>query len=470
MRNNLSRLAGSITLLFAFSMSGLGASDSSIGPEIAQAHPACQITVQSEIAKHRLPPKETHSLHWTWRRLICHSVSLSLPTSTVESRMDRLPTEESTHRERPKVSDSDRDEARVQLYLNAAAEAFSAHGIHPQWDLPVAKAWLSAYSQGIDWGPALEPVNEGKQGPGWQRQVYEFGTGTYASSKVVWQGASKGTKEPWLYNIHRWQPVSRLASSVGSALRRGQTQGIDQDLSPRLFAKVQSTCLQNILGTSRRPTSFTYVIRWWNSNHASVRETFAGPRWNITDGLGLTHTGRWLINSVNRNHRQAVSCAPWTPPVNAFPGTFSVGDSVMVDAQPVLQQMGITVDAAVSRQFDTGVAILKQMIDNGTLPPRVVIGLGTNGPMTQDDFDSALALLSNEKRVVVLTVREPRWWEGQVNQVIWRGTKRFKNARVADWYSASAGHPEYFAGDGIHLDAAGALAYSHVVANALAGP
>jgi hypothetical protein len=142
----------------------------------------------------------------------------------------------------------------------------------------------------------------------------------------------------------------------------------------------------------------------------------------------------------------------------------------MVDAQPYLQQMGITVDAAVSRQFDTGIAILSQLKANGNLPPRVVIGLGTNGPMTQSDFDSALVMLSGEKRVVVLTVREPRWWQSQVNAVIRAGARRYRNVRIADWYAASAGHPEYFAGDGIHLGTAGALAYSQVVADALGAP
>jgi hypothetical protein len=142
----------------------------------------------------------------------------------------------------------------------------------------------------------------------------------------------------------------------------------------------------------------------------------------------------------------------------------------MVDAQPYLQTMGITVDAAVSRQFDTGVAILQQMLASGQLPPRVVVGLGTNGPMTQADFDGMLRMLRFEKRVVVLTVREPRWWEAQVNAVVRSGVKQYANARVADWYTASAGHPEYFAGDGIHLGPTGALAYAHVVASALRAP
>jgi len=142
----------------------------------------------------------------------------------------------------------------------------------------------------------------------------------------------------------------------------------------------------------------------------------------------------------------------------------------MVDGQPYLEQMGITVDAAVSRQFDTGVQILRDKEAAGTLPARVVVGLGTNGPMTQSDFDAMMKMLSGKARVVVLTVKEPRWWQNQVNAVIRAGVRKTKNGRIADWFAVSNGHPEWFAGDGIHPNSEGSLAYAHVIANALGGP
>ncbi|HEV3312269.1 MAG TPA: hypothetical protein VG815_17290 [Chloroflexota bacterium] len=360
---------------------------------------------------------------------------------------------------------------RVQERRAVAAKTFSAHGIHPQWDLPVPKSWLQEYYAGRNWGAALEPVNGGPGAKTWEQQAFAGATGTYSSGRVAWRPAPKnGPKQPWLYQTKRWRPIGQTAGAFSRALEHQLTATAAQYLDSRLQQKTTASCLQKVVGLSNRPVAFTYTIRLWTGTAANVRVAYTTSSGTISNAYSMVHQPTWLINSIVRGNSGQITCPPWTPPSNAFPGTYSVGDSVMVDAQSYLQQMGITVDAAVSRQFDTGVAILQQLKNEGRLPPRVVIGLGTNGPMTQSDFDSALSMLSGEKRVVVLTVREPRWWQNDVNTVVRTGVKQFKNARVADWYTASSGHPEYFAGDGIHLGPAGALAYAHVVANALGGP
>ncbi|MNI97568.1 O-acetyltransferase OatA [compost metagenome] len=41
----------------------------------------------------------------------------------------------------------------------------------------------------------------------------------------------------------------------------------------------------------------------------------------------------------------------------------------------------------------------------------------------------------------------------------------YDNATVIDWHSASAGHDEYFAKDGVHLNIAGSKAYAKLVAS-----
>jgi hypothetical protein len=358
----------------------------------------------------------------------------------------------------------------VQDLRQTAAKVFSAHGIQPQWDLAVPKSWLAAYERGQNWGAALDPVTEGYGPAIWQRQVFQFGIGTYSGSTVTWQKQPAGVNQPWLHHAAEWRPVGQAVGRLSRAAIHHETQVAERYLSTTLQATVASGCLQQVLGLTDWPRAFVYAMRLWNARVASVTVRYSVATGTQTDRLSLEHRGRWRISAVNDRGRAPVTCPPWTPPANAFPGTFAVGDSVMVDAQPYLQQMGITVDAAVSRQFDTGVSILAQEKRDHTLPPRVIIGLGTNGPMTQADFNAALAMLRGEKRVVVLTVREPRWWQGQVNSEVRRGAATFKNARIADWYATSAGHPEYFAGDGIHLTTAGALAYAHIVANALSDP
>jgi hypothetical protein len=96
-----------------------------------------------------------------------------------------------------------------------------------------------------------------------------------------------------------------------------------------------------------------------------------------------------------------------------------------------------------------------------------VIGLGTNGPITQAEFNAMMQVLRGVNRVVFVTVKEPLYWEAQVNAVIRAGVKRWPNARIADWYAYAAAHPAVVCCDGMHVGPAGARAYARIVAAAL---
>jgi lysophospholipase L1-like esterase len=68
-------------------------------------------------------------------------------------------------------------------------------------------------------------------------------------------------------------------------------------------------------------------------------------------------------------------------------------------------------------------------------------------------------------RVVLVNVQlnGSRDWESSVNGELASAAGRWGNVHLADWYGASAGHPDYFR-DGIHLTAAGAEAYAAAIA------
>ena len=102
-------------------------------------------------------------------------------------------------------------------------------------------------------------------------------------------------------------------------------------------------------------------------------------------------------------------------------------------------------------------------------PSTVVIHLGTNGTVAAADMDGMLSSLQGVDRVVLVTVQHNgnRSWEGQANGEITAAAARWPNARVADWKGYSDGHPEWFAGDGIHLSSGGAQAYADVIAGAI---
>lgn len=150
----------------------------------------------------------------------------------------------------------------------------------------------------------------------------------------------------------------------------------------------------------------------------------------------------------------------------------AVGDSVLLAARDALVQAAggrMYVDAAVGRQVGEGLDVLQHYRDTGVFPQlsALVIHLGTNGVMTDDDFNRLATIVDGVPRVVVLNVRVPKSWEGQSNAAINGGTTRFPAMRLADWYGASA-EPGAVGHDGVHPSRSGARIYSDIVVRALA--
>ena len=87
----------------------------------------------------------------------------------------------------------------------------------------------------------------------------------------------------------------------------------------------------------------------------------------------------------------------------------AVGDSVMLDAAPDLAAdiPGIDIEAVVSRQWDTGIALLAELKAEDRLGAVVVVDLGTNGPITVAEFQQMMAVLARASRVVFVTVHLP---------------------------------------------------------------
>jgi hypothetical protein len=144
-------------------------------------------------------------------------------------------------------------------------------------------------------------------------------------------------------------------------------------------------------------------------------------------------------------------------------GVFALGDSVMLGAAPQLRARGISVDAVESRQWETGVAILARMAAARALPPTVVVHLGTNGAISGAQFDEMMRVLAGH-RVIFLTVKEPRSWEGEVNLTLLAGSTRWRGVTLLDWHGVSTPHDDWFWSDRIHLRPQGAQAYAALVA------
>lgn len=145
----------------------------------------------------------------------------------------------------------------------------------------------------------------------------------------------------------------------------------------------------------------------------------------------------------------------------------AIGDSVMLgSAGPLRKQVELSViDAEVGMQVSYAVDILRSRRAAGQLGQTVVVHLGNNGAFTRGQFEEMMRVLDDVNRVVVVNVRVPRSWETPNNRVISSGVERHPNAELVDWYAASAGQPNLFVSDGVHLQPPGQRLYAATISD-----
>ena len=148
------------------------------------------------------------------------------------------------------------------------------------------------------------------------------------------------------------------------------------------------------------------------------------------------------------------------------------GDSVVLGARESLKAvMGeISIDAAVSRQPEEIAERIRTRRDEKRLGPDVVIHMGTNGIVQEEDLKPILEELRDRNRVVVVNVRVPRVWMKPTNKMIESLVTQYPNVRLADWNAVSNGKKAYFAPDGVHLTKKGAKVFGTLVNETLRGP
>lgn len=142
-----------------------------------------------------------------------------------------------------------------------------------------------------------------------------------------------------------------------------------------------------------------------------------------------------------------------------------IGDSVSLRTIPNFEQTFPHghIDAAKNRQFTTGVDLASQYIAGNQAGKIVVIALGTNGLVTDENIDQMMGLLGDKRVVVFITTRSPQPWVGPTNEAIARAADRYPNVRIIDWYGFSEGRNDLFDGDGTHLSSDGAAQFIQLV-------
>ena len=168
----------------------------------------------------------------------------------------------------------------------------------------------------------------------------------------------------------------------------------------------------------------------------------------------------------------ASSTSTTAPPAPPGAGVTAIGDSVLVDAAPYLQQMlpGIVIDAQVGQQLYQLQGEVAQLKSAGDIGNKLILELGTNGYYSVTQLEDLLKALGPMERIVLVNTRETRPWEQAVNQTIAAVAHSYPNTTMVDWYDDSASDPQYFYPDGVHLDPAGAQYYASLLVQALDAP
>jgi peptidoglycan/LPS O-acetylase OafA/YrhL len=174
--------------------------------------------------------------------------------------------------------------------------------------------------------------------------------------------------------------------------------------------------------------------------------------------------------------RRAAASAPAPMPAARVvpaetPLVTAIGDSVMMGAAARLAGSipNIDLDSQVGRQSAAAIALLRERQSTGQLGQIVLVHIGNNGTLTHKQFDEIMSILGSERRVIFLNLQVARSWQDGNNAVLAAGVQRYANARLIDWHSITAGHPELFAADQIHLSGAGAELYTRLVIEAVLG-
>ena len=163
------------------------------------------------------------------------------------------------------------------------------------------------------------------------------------------------------------------------------------------------------------------------------------------------------------------SSSPATPPALSGASVTAIGDSVMVDAKPYLQQdlPGIVVSAHVGRQLIQTPPVIARLKAEHKLGQVVILELGNNGPYTKAQLMSLLRSLGPTRHVIMINTRVPMPWQDVVNSLMAQVARTDPQVTLVNWYKASANENGWFYPDGVHLNPTGAQVYANLLVQAV---
>jgi peptidoglycan/LPS O-acetylase OafA/YrhL len=150
----------------------------------------------------------------------------------------------------------------------------------------------------------------------------------------------------------------------------------------------------------------------------------------------------------------------------------AIGDSVMKGAAVEMQQaMGnIEVDAVVGRQAAAALTNIRERHDAGTIGNVLILHIGNNGFITQKQMDDIMQTIADVPHVIFINVHVPLRWGEPNNAMLAAAVAKAPNATLIDWNAYTQGHPDWFAGDGVHLQPMTRAIYTQLIINQIKAP
>ena len=211
----------------------------------------------------------------------------------------------------------------------------------------------------------------------------------------------------------------------------------------------------------------TGLIDYWfkgmkyRTKRVQLRQKFA-VLLIVISTLGLTATS--ALSAIAEGDRQLNELkqqleSPAITPTVTEGGLWVTGDSVILGIRFELDErenIGL-INARVGRQAPELLEVIKNDKAN-MVGSTIIMNLGNNNRLTEEQVAAIFAEVKDQPRIIVVNTAVPRGWRDENNALIAQYAALY-GARLIDWATISAGHPEYFGPDGVHLVPAGVRAY-----------
>jgi peptidoglycan/LPS O-acetylase OafA/YrhL len=149
-------------------------------------------------------------------------------------------------------------------------------------------------------------------------------------------------------------------------------------------------------------------------------------------------------------------------------GLWVTGDSVILGIRATLgaQEPIALINARIGRQAPELLEVMrgdKAEVDESP----VIFNLGNNGVLNRSDVSAIFEVVKDQSQIIVVNAAVDRPWRDGNNALVAEIAKQYPAVTLIDWRAISAGHPEYFAPDGIHLVPTGVGVYVEEILKAL---